>query len=228
MLEIIIAVDGFSSTGKSTLASKLAEHYNFFYLNSGLMYRIITYFALNNGYIIKDNIKESLLINNLNNLNFDWSIDKKGNRSLSFEGKIFGEEMYSFDISDIVSSLAKLKPIRSYLFRQQKNLVIKKSVVVEGRDIGTVVFPGANVKFFLSADIHIRTLRRNKQIEENNISFDTKKVKDNLVKRDKIDSERKIAPLVKAKDAYEIDTSKKSQLEVFDIAISYIDSNFKF
>lgn len=228
MLEIIIAVDGFSSTGKSTLASKLAEHYNFFYLNSGLMYRIITYFALSNGYIIKDNIKESLLINNLNNLNFDWSIDKKGNRSLSFEGKIFGEEMYSFDISDIVSSLAKLKPIRSYLFRQQKNLVIKKSVVVEGRDIGTVVFPDANVKFFLSADIHIRTLRRNKQIEENNISFDTKKVKDNLVKRDKIDSERKIAPLVKAKDAYEIDTSKKSQLEVFDIAISYIDSNFKF
>tara|TARA_X000001036_G_scaffold430118_1_gene462325 strand:+ start:540 stop:1226 length:687 start_codon:yes stop_codon:yes gene_type:complete len=228
MLEIIIAVDGFSSTGKSTLASKLAEHYNFFYLNSGLMYRIITYFALNNGYIIKDNIKESLLINNLNNLNFDWSIDKKGNRSLSFEGKIFGEEMYSFDISDIVSSLAKLKSIRSYLFRQQKNLVIKKSVVVEGRDIGTVVFPDANVKFFLSADIHIRTLRRNKQIEENNISFDTKKVKDNLVKRDKIDSERKIAPLVKAKDAYEIDTSKKSQLEVFDIAISYIGSNFKF
>ena len=228
MLEIIIAVDGFSSTGKSTLASKLAEHYNFFYLNSGLMYRIITYFALNNGYIIKNNIKESLLINNLNNLNFDWSIDKKGNRSLSFEGKIFGEEMYSFDISDIVSSLAKLKPIRSYLFRQQKNLVIKKSVVVEGRDIGTVVFPDANVKFFLSADIHIRTLRRNKQIEENNISFDTKKVKDNLVKRDKIDSERKIAPLVKAKDAYEIDTSKKSQLEVFDIAINYIDSNFKF
>ncbi len=228
MLEIIIAVDGFSSTGKSTLASKLAEHYNFFYLNSGLMYRIITYFALNNGYIIKNNIKESLLINNLNNLNFDWSIDKKGNRSLSFEGKIFGEEMYSFDISDIVSSLAKLKSIRSYLFRQQKNLVIKKSVVVEGRDIGTVVFPGANVKFFLSADIHIRTLRRNKQIEENNILFDTKKVKDNLVKRDKIDSERKIAPLVKAKDAYEIDTSKKSQLEVFDIAISYIDSNFKF
>lgn len=228
MLEIIIAVDGFSSTGKSTLASKLAEHYNFFYLNSGLMYRIITYFALNNGYIIKDNVKESLLINNLNNLNFDWSIDKKGNRSLSFEGKIFGEEMYSFDISDIVSSLAKLKSIRSYLFRQQKNLVIKKSVVVEGRDIGTVVFPDANVKFFLSADIHIRTLRRNKQIEENNISFDTKKVKDNLVKRDKIDSERKIAPLVKAKDAYEIDTSKKSQLEVFDIAISYIDSNFKF
>lgn len=228
MLEIIIAVDGFSSTGKSTLASKLAEHYNFFYLNSGLMYRIITYFALNNGYIIKDNVKESLLINNLNNLNFDWSIDKKGNRSLSFEGKIFGEEMYSFDISDIVSSLAKLKSIRSYLFRQQKNLVIKKSVVVEGRDIGTVVFPDANVKFFLSADIHIRTLRRNKQIEENNISFDTKKVKDNLVKRDKIDSERKIAPLVKAKDAYEIDTSKKSQLEVFDIAISYIGSNFKF
>ena len=228
MLEIIIAVDGFSSTGKSTLASKLAEHYNFFYLNSGLMYRIITYFALNNGYIIKDNIKESLLINNLSNLNFDWSIDKKGNRSLSFDGKIFGEEMYSFDISDIVSSLAKLKSIRSYLFRQQKNLVIKKSVVVEGRDIGTVVFPDANVKFFLSADIHIRTLRRNKQIEENNISFDTKKVKDNLVKRDKIDSERKIAPLVKAKDAYEIDTSKKSQLEVFDIAISYIDSNFKF
>ena len=228
MLEIIIAVDGFSSTGKSTLASKLAEHYNFFYLNSGLMYRIITYFALNNGYIIKNNIKESLLINNLNNLNFDWSIDKKGNRSLSFEGKIFGEEMYSFDISDIVSSLAKLKSIRSYLFRQQKNLVIKKSVVVEGRDIGTVVFPDANVKFFLSADIHIRTLRRNKQIEENNILFDTKKVKDNLVKRDKIDSERKIAPLVKAKDAYEIDTSKKSQLEVFDIAISYIGSNFKF
>ncbi len=228
MLEIIIAVDGFSSTGKSTLASKLAEHYNFYYLNSGLMYRIISYFALNNGCVIKNNIHESLLINKLDNLNFDWVIDNKGNKSLSFDGKIFGEEMYSFEISDLVSSVAKLKQVRLYLFSQQKTLVIKKSIVVEGRDIGTVVFPDAKVKFFLTADLDIRTTRRNKQIEENNISFDTKKVKDNLVKRDKIDSERKIAPLVKAKDAYEIDTSKKSQLEVFDIAISYIDSNFKF
>ena len=224
----IISVDGFSSTGKSTLASKLAEHYNFYYLNSGLMYRIISYFALNNGCVIKNNIHESLLINKLDNLNFDWVIDNKGNKSLSFDGKIFGEEMYSFEISDLVSSVAKLKQVRSYLFSQQKTLVIKKSIVVEGRDIGTVVFPDAKVKFFLTADLDIRTTRRNKQIEENNISFDTKKVKDNLVKRDKIDSERKIAPLVKAKDAYEIDTSKKSQLQVFDIAISYIDSNFKF
>ena len=224
----IISVDGFSSTGKSTLASKLAEHYNFYYLNSGLMYRIISYFALNNGCIVKDKIKESQLINKLDNLNFDWMIDNKGNKSLSFDGKIFGEEMYSFEISDVVSSVAKLGSVRKFLFTQQKNLAIEKSIVVEGRDIGTVVFPDAKVKFFLTADLDIRTTRRNRQIEENNISFDTKKVEDNLVKRDKIDSERKLAPLSKAKDAYEIDTSKKSQLEVFDIAISYIDSNFKF
>lgn len=224
----IISVDGFSSTGKSTLASKLAEHYNFYCLNSGLMYRIISYFALNNGCIVKDKIKESQLINKLDNLNFDWMIDNKGNKSLSFDGKIFGEEMYSFEISDVVSSVAKLESVRKFLFTQQKNLAIEKSIVVEGRDIGTVVFPDAKVKFFLTADLDIRTTRRNKQIEENNISFDTKKVEDNLVKRDKIDSERKIAPLSKAEDAYEIDTSKKSQLEVFDIAISYIDSNFKF
>jgi cytidylate kinase len=90
------------------------------------------------------------------------------------------------------------------------------------------VFPDAKVKFFLSADLDIRTMRRNKQIEENNISFDSMKVEDNLIKRDKIDSERKIAPLKKAKNAFEIDTSKKSQIEVFDIAKNYIDSNFKF
>ena len=224
----IISVDGFSSTGKSTLASKLAEHYNFYYLNSGLMYRIISYFALNNGFVIKNNIHESLLINKLDNLNFDWMIDNKGNKSLSFDGKIFGEEVFSFEISDVVSSVAKLESVRKILFTQQKNLAIEKSIVVEGRDIGTVVFPEAKVKFFLTADLDIRTIRRNKQIEENNISFDTMKVEENLIKRDKTDSERKIAPLKKAKDAYEIDTSKKSQLEVFDIAISYIDSNFKF
>ena len=224
----IIAVDGFSSTGKSTLASKLAKHYNFYYLNSGLMYRIISYFALNNGCIIKDKIKESQLINKLDNLNFDWMIDDKGNRSLSFDGKIFGEEMYSFEISDVVSSVAKLESVRKFLFTQQKNLAIEKSIVVEGRDIGTVVFPDAKVKFFLTADLNIRTTRRNKQIEENNISFDTMKVEENLIKRDKTDSERKIAPLKKAEDAYEIDTSKKSQLEVFNIATSYIDLNFKF
>ena len=228
MLEIIIAVDGFSSTGKSTLASKLAEHYNFYYLNSGLMYRIISYFALNNDCIIKDKIKESELITKLNNLNFDWVIDKNGNKSLSFDGKIFGEEMYSFEISDIVSSVAKLESVRRFLFRQQKNLAQQKSIVVEGRDIGTVVFPDAKVKFFLSANLNIRTIRRNKQIEESNISFDTKKVEDNLIKRDKIDSERKIAPLKKAEDAFEIDTSKKSQFEVFNIAKNYIDSNFQF
>tara|TARA_B100001057_G_scaffold81467_1_gene76962 strand:- start:409 stop:1095 length:687 start_codon:yes stop_codon:yes gene_type:complete len=227
MLEIIIAVDGFSSTGKSTLASKLAEHYNFYYLNSGLMYRIITYFALNNGCIIKNNINKSLLINKFNNLNFDWSIDKNGNKLLSFDGKVFGDEMYSFEISDLVSSVAKLKQVRSYLLSQQKTLAIKKSIVVEGRDIGTVVFPGAKVKFFLTADLDVRTIRRNNQIEENKISFDTNKVEGNLVKRDKIDSERKIAPLIKAKGAFEINTSKKSKLEVFDIAVNYIDSNFK-
>ncbi|MAW09341.1 MAG: (d)CMP kinase [Flavobacteriaceae bacterium] len=224
----IISVDGFSSTGKSTLASKLAEHYNFYYLNSGLMYRIISYFALNNGFILKDKIKEFQLINKLDNLNFDWMIDNKGNKYLSFDGKIFGEEVFSFEISDVVSSVAKLESVRKILFTQQKNLAIEKSIVVEGRDIGTVVFPEAKVKFFLTADLDIRTIRRNKQIEENNISFDTMKVEENLIKRDKTDSERKIAPLKKAKDAYEIDTSKKSQLEVFDIAISYIDSNFKF
>ena len=171
----IIAVDGFSSTGKSTLASKLAKHYNFYYLNSGLMYRIISYFALNNGCILKDKINESHLINKLDNLNFDWMIDNKGNRSLSFDGKIFGEEMYSFEISDVVSSVAKLESVRNFLFTQQKNLAIEKSIVVEGRDIGTVVFPDAKVKFFLIADLDIRTTRRNKQIEENNISFDKKK-----------------------------------------------------
>ena len=226
---IIIAVDGFSSTGKSTLASKLAKHYNFYYLNSGLMYRIISYFALNNGCIINDRIEESKLTYKLDNLNFDWmTTDNNSNNSLSFDGKIFGEEMYSFEISDIVSSVAKLESVRRFLFRQQKNLAIKKSIVVEGRDIGTVVFPDARVKFFLSADLDIRTIRRNKQIEENNISFDIKKVEENLIKRDKIDSERNIAPLKKAKDAFEIDTSKKSELEVFNIAKNYIDSNFKF
>lgn len=225
MPENIISVDGFSSTGKSTLASKLAEYYNFYYLNSGLMYRIISYFALKNGCIIKDKVNESQLINKLNNLNFDWIIDKNGNNSLSFDGKTFGDKMYSFEISDIVSSVAKLESVRKFLFTQQKNLVLQKSVVVEGRDIGTVVFPDAKVKIFLSADLDIRTKRRNKQIEENNISFDTKKVEDNLIKRDKTDSERKIAPLKKPKDAFEIDTSKKSELEVFNIAKNYIETN---
>ena len=227
MLGNIISVDGFSSTGKSTLASKLAEHYNFYYLNSGLMYRIISYFALNNGFILKNKIKESQLINKLNNLNFDWVIDKNGNNSLSFDGKIFGEEMYSFEISDIVSSVAKLESVRKFLFTQQKNLALKKSIVVEGRDIGTVVFPDAKVKFFLSADLAIRTNRRNRQIDKNNISFDKMKVEDNLIKRDKADTERKIAPLKKPKDAFEIDTSNKSELEVFNIAKSYIDSNLE-
>ena len=191
------------------------------------MYRIISYFALKNGCIIKDKVNESQLINKLNNLNFDWIIDKNGNNSLSFDGKIFGDKMYSFEISDIVSSVAKLDSVRKFLFTQQKNLVLQKSVVVEGRDIGTVVFPDAKVKIFLSADLDIRTKRRNKQIEENNISFDTKKVEDNLIKRDKTDSERKIAPLKKPKDAFEIDTSKKSELEVFDIAKNYIDTNLE-
>ena len=129
-------------------------------------------------------------------------------------------------ISDVVSSVAKLESVRKFLFSQQKNLANEKSIVVEGRDIGPVVFPDAKVKFFLIADLDIRTTRRNKQIEENNISFDKKKIEYNLIKRDRTDSERKIAPLKKAKNAFEIDTSKKSQLEVFNIARKFIDSNF--
>ena len=126
MPENIISVDGFSSTGKVP-ASKLAEHYNFYYLNSGLMYRIISYFALNNGCIIKDKIKESQLIKKLSYLNFDWVIDKNGNDSLSFDGKIFGEEMYSFEISDIVSSVAKLESVRKFYLRSKKILYYKIS-----------------------------------------------------------------------------------------------------
>ena len=124
--------------------------------------------------------------------------------------------------------LQNLSRLENFYLRSKKNLVLQKSVVVEGRDIGTVVFPDANVKFFLSADLDIRTTRRNRQIEENNILFDTKKVEGNLIKRDKTDSERKIAPLKKPKDAFEIDTSKKSELEVFNIAKNYIDSNLEF
>ena len=152
-------------------------------------------------------------------------IDNKGNWSLSFDGKIFGEEMYSFEISDVVSSVAKLESVRKFLFTQQKNLAIEKSIVVEGRDIGTVVFPDAKVKFFLSADLDIRTMRRNKQIEENNISFDSMKVEENLIKRDKIDSERKIAPLKKAKNAFEIDTFISMYVKVRE---EHILSNYGF
>jgi cytidylate kinase len=218
MSKIIVAIDGPAASGKSTAAKKLAEQLNFVYLDTGAMYRAITYMALKNG-IVED---ESAIIEMTKNLDM----------SLKFENgvtRVFvnGDEVTEFirtkEVNARVSDVSRIKEVRSELVKIQKRLSEKGSLVAEGRDITTVVFPEADVKIFMTASLDVRTDRRHKEFLEKGMNLTYEEVKENLIKRDKTDSGRKVSPLKKADDAYELDTTELSVGQEIEIMLDLIN-----
>jgi CMP/dCMP kinase len=214
---IVITIDGFSSCGKSTLAKQLAKHFNYVYIDSGAMYRSITLFFLRN-HVDWTNTKQ--VVKALSNIILDFRYNEK-----SGESEIYlNDENVEYLIRDLivaekVSDVAAVKEVREFAVTQQKAMGKKKGIVMDGRDIGTVVFPKAELKLFMLADISIRVERRFKEYLEKNPNTTIEEISENLTMRDYIDSNREISPLRKAKDAIEIDNTNLTEKEQLSIAI---------
>lgn len=208
MNKIIIAIDGFSSTGKSTVAKQLAKTLNYIYVDTGAMYRAVTYFALENGCIGEGFFNESALIDQLQNIQITFKFnDLLGFAEVYLNGKNIESDIRTLRVSKFVSPVATLSEVRRKLVEQQQLMGKDKGIVMDGRDIGTVVFPDAELKIFMTASAETRAKRRYKELLErgHNLSYDD--VLENVTTRDRIDSTREDSPLVKADDAIEIDNS---------------------
>ena len=219
MQKIIVAIDGFASTGKSSLAKRLAETLNYTYIDSGSMYRAVTYFALQEGH--QGHIDKEKLLAKLDQIEIYFKYSKSGYQTF-LNGLNISKEIRLSEVTEKVSKVSKIIEVRELLVTQQQKLGAKKGIIMDGRDIGTVVFPKAECKFFLKASPEIRAKRR--QLEQikagNNESFAS--VLSNLKERDLMDSTRKFSPLTKADDAIEIDVSEMSLEEVYHQLLEHI------
>lgn len=209
--KITIAIDGFSSTGKSTVAKQLAKELGYVYVDTGAMYRAVALFALRNSYINEQKFDKKALIDNLKKVNLKFIF----NPELGF-GEIFlndenvEREIRQMEVSQYVSQVATVHEVREMLVAQQQEMGKSKAVVMDGRDIGTVVFPLAELKIFMTATAQERAQRRYKELMERGENVTYNEVLENVQSRDYLDTTRKDSPLVKAKDAVEIDNSHLS------------------
>ena len=221
MKTTVIAVDGFASTGKSTLSKRLAKALDYTYMDTGYMYRAVSYFALTTNLIQEDVIQEQKLEIALSETSFSWSTDA-GSKQMLFNGKAYGDELRTLEISSWVSRIAQLGFVREHLVNQQRILSQLGSVVMDGRDIGTVVFPNADFKFFLIADPKVRAQRRFDELQAKGEEVLFEEILKNVIDRDHQDSTRAISPLRKAEDAFEIDTTSFSVEEIFEQMMSAV------
>ena len=227
MKKLTIAIDGFSSCGKSTLAKDLAKELNYIFVDSGAMYRGIAYFALQNKLIIDGFIHTELLINRLDEINLEFVYNKeKFESDLLLNGVNISTEIRKPAVASIVSKIAVLKEVRIKLVRTQQKLGEFGGIIMDGRDIGTVVFPKADIKLFVTADPKIRAERRFKELLLNDQDTSLEDITSNLEERDLIDTTREISPLVKAEDAIELDNSNLSRESQLQFVLDLIKNRF--
>ncbi|MES2731581.1 MAG: (d)CMP kinase [Bacteroidota bacterium] len=203
--KIIIAIDGYSACGKSTTAKLVASQLGYTYIDTGAMYRAVTLY-FHNHYIALDSPKEVQTA--LNHINIHLAFNPKTDQSETFlNGLNVEKEIRKMYISEKVSEVSALADVRKAMVKQQQEMGKKKGLVMDGRDIGTKVFPEAELKVFMSADLHIRAARRQLELLERKELVNLQDIIENLDMRDRIDTTRKESPLMKAEDAFEIDTS---------------------
>ena len=222
--KLTIAIDGFSSCGKSTLAKDLASHLNYIFIDSGAMYRAVTLFCLRNNWISGDQIQITEIINALQSISIEFKIDDQGNKSIYLNGENCENEIRQGHVANSVSRIAEIKEVREKLVHEQQKMGEKGGIIMDGRDIGTVVFPHADLKLFVTASIEVRVQRRFLELTHKGIHMTLEEVKDNLVERDFIDSNRKESPLTQAKDSVFLDNSNFTRAEqlkwVLDLVLS--------
>ncbi len=222
--KITIAIDGFSSTGKSTLAKQLANHLGYIYVDTGAMYRAVTFFAMKNGYINAESFDKETLVNSLPNIKLQF----KFNADLGFAEMYLNDvnvetEIRTIEVSSFVSKVAEVSEVRTKLVEQQKEMGKDKAIVMDGRDIGTVVFPDAELKIFMTASASTRAQRRYDELVKKGDTVTFDEVLANVEERDYIDTHRKDSPLVMAEDALEIDNSHLNREEQFELVLELVN-----
>jgi len=211
MKKIIVAIDGHSSCGKSTMAKTLAKRVGYIYVDTGAMYRAVTLYALRNGIISGEDIDEQTLQQHINDgkINISFVLNPETNLPLTcLNGDVVETEIRGMEVSGHVSPIAAIPFVRTFLVEQQQKMGEEKGIVMDGRDIGTVVFPQAELKVFITATAEIRAERRYKELlEKGDATANYDEVLANVKERDYIDSHREVAPLVQAPDALLLDNS---------------------
>ncbi len=222
---IIITIDGWSSCGKSTLAKQLAKALNYVYIDSGAMYRAITLYFLRNhiDWTLTESVKEALL-----SINLEFRFNEKRQVSEMY----LNDENVEYVIRDMVvaekvSEIAAIREVRSFVVSQQRKMDDHKGIVMDGRDIGTVVFPQAELKIFMTADSAVRVERRFKELYEKNPNVTIEEVMHNLTMRDYMDSNREISPLKKAEDAIVLDNTELTREQQFQTALKWAKDHIK-
>ena len=218
---LVIAIDGFSSTGKSSISKVVADTLGLIHIDTGAMYRAITLFGLRNFKNEKQEIDLSKLLQNLNEISLEFK-ENSGKLETYLNGENVSKEIRTTEVSDNVSFIAKQPEVRERLVVLQRNIAEKQGVIMDGRDIGTVVLPNADYKFFLTASADERARRRFLELQSLGIETTIEEVKQNLIERDRIDSEREISPLKQAEDAILIDNTNLNKEETIDLILSYI------
>lgn len=222
--KINIAIDGFSSCGKSTIAKAISMKYKMRYIDTGAMYRAITLYCIQNNIIVNGVVNIDMLESNLSNINVEFVYDLKEELSHTILNQINVEDVIrGIEVSENVSIIAKIQMVREKLVFLQQKIGEQKNVVMDGRDIGTKVFPDAEVKFFITADAEVRAVRRLRELQLKNVEVSFTKVLDNIEMRDSNDTSRKINPLKMAEDAILIDNSQISLEEQSILIFSHID-----
>lgn len=215
--KINIAIDGYSSCGKSTLARAIAKNLNYVYIDSGAMYRAVTYYALEHGYIqSKGEIDEKMLVESLHLILIQFKYNTESQEIETFlNGSCVDKEIRSMQVSAHVSAISAIKEVREKLVRIQQRMAENGGVVMDGRDIGTVVLPNAELKVFMTADAEVRAQRRFLQLKNNGVNISMEDVRENIAQRDLQDTTRAADPLRQAADAIVLDNSHLTEEEQF-------------
>ncbi|MFW5822287.1 MAG: (d)CMP kinase [Tangfeifania sp.] len=219
--KIIIAIDGHSSCGKSTLAKSLARELEYIYIDSGAMYRAVTLFALRNGLIVnREILNKKELIERLKEIKITFEWDSKTEKNITFlNEENIEDEIRQIEVSNNVSPISTIPEVRKEMVKQQRENGKDKGIVMDGRDIGTVVFPDAELKIFMTASPEIRAKRRFVELQEKGVKVDFDEVLANVEERDNIDSTRETSPLKKADDAIVLDNSNLNREEQLQWAL---------
>jgi cytidylate kinase len=221
--QITIAIDGHSSCGKSTLAKALATELNYVYIDTGAMYRGVTLFCHRNELVTSDSIQKSEIVNRLSEITISFKYDEElGKAALLLNGENVEKEIRTLEISQLVSHVASIKEVREKLVEEQRKMGQNGGVILDGRDIGSVVFPNAELKLFVTANSDIRTQRRYEELLPSNPNIRFDDVKKNLLERDHIDSTREESPLIKTHDAIVLDNSEIGKNEQLMLVLGLV------
>ena len=223
--KIIIAIDGYSSSGKSTIAKEIAKIIGYKYIDSGAMYRAVTLFALRNNLINTDNhhVNDEKLQTLINRIHINFKYNSEKNRQETYlNNENIEDEIREMNVSNNVSYISKIGFVRKKMVRFQQEMGKEKGIVMDGRDIGTVVFPNAELKIFMNAKAEVRAERRYLELKEKNVDVSYEEILENVKKRDHIDETREESPLKKAHDSVELDNSNMNRQEQLDWIVGLV------